>query len=184
MEPMNHENAYILMMDALDETLTEPDKLALESHLATCEACRQEWHALVAIETLFRQAPMLSPAAGFTTRTLARLPNRRYRVWAITSIYAALLLGGLVPLAFGIFLLSQLVPVLTEPGLVQSIWGSLVTAVDAVGTVSVALLTSMGEAVLQQPTLIGWLFLLVGIVAVWGGVYRQLVGLPSRSRIR
>jgi anti-sigma factor RsiW len=175
-EQLEHENAYAWMMDALDGALTESNQHALESHLSDCAECQHEWQALLAIDTLFRQAPMLSPAAGFTQRTLARLPDRRYRVWAITSIYAILLLGGMIPLAIGIYLVSRLAPVLTQPALFQSVWASLVKAVEVSGTVLLALLNSVGEVILQQPTLIGWLLVMIGIVAVWGGVYRQLVG--------
>ncbi len=180
MERLEHENAYAWMMDALDGELTEANEHALEVHLRACSECRHEWQALLAIDTLFRQAPMLSPAAGFTQRTLARLPDRRYRVWAITSIYGILLLSGMIPLAIGIFLLGRLMPVLTNPALVQSVWGSLVKAMNASGTVLLALLNGLGEVILQQPTLIGWLLVMIGIVAVWGGVYRQLVGQSNR----
>jgi hypothetical protein len=49
------------------------------------------------------------------------------------------------------------------------------------GTILSALLNSAGEMILQQPTLIGWLLVMAGIVSLWGGVYRQLSIVPSNS---
>ena len=84
---MEHENAYTLMMDALDGELAGDHKEDLEAHLRACPTCTREWQALLAIDTLFKQTPALSPAIGFTQRTLARLPNRKYRVWSISALY-------------------------------------------------------------------------------------------------
>jgi hypothetical protein len=155
---MEHEEIFALMMDTLDGELAENGKQDLESHLRAC--------------------PDLSPAAGFTQRTIARLPNRKARMWAISAIYGMVLFSGLIPVLIGILAINKLGPILSQPPLVQSVLHSLQTTVQVVGTILAALLNSAGEVILQQPTLIGWLMVMVGIVFLWGGVYRQLSAVP------
>ena len=86
---MNHDDTFALMMDMLDGEASENQVRTLEAHLRACPECEREWRALVAIDTLFRQTPALSPAADFVEKTLARLPNRRARIWAMGAIYGA-----------------------------------------------------------------------------------------------
>jgi len=171
---MEHEEFFTLMMDALDGELAENGKQDLESHLRACPECAREWQVLLAIDKLFRHAPALSPAAGFTQRTIARLPNRRAQMWAISAIYGLVLFSGLIPVLIGILAISKLEPILRQPPLVQSVLQSVQTTVQVVGTIMAALLNSAGEVILKQPALIGWLLVMVGIVFLWGGVYRQL----------
>lgn len=171
---MEHEEIFALMMDALDGELAEIGKQDLESHLRACPECGREWQVLLAIDRLFRLAPALSPAAGFTQRTIARLPNRKARMWAISTIYGLVLFSGLIPVLIAILAISKLGPILSQPPLVQSVLHSLQSTVQVVGTILAALLNSAGEVILQQPALIGWLLVMVGIVFLWGGVYRQL----------
>ncbi len=178
---MEHEKFITLMMDALDGELASSGKQDLEAHLRACPECTQEWTALLAIDRLFRHTPALSPAVGFAQRTIARLPNRRVRVWAISAIYGMVLLSGLIPLLLGMLAISRLAPILSQPALVQSVLQSLQTTLQVIGTIFSALLNSAGQVVLQQPSLLGWLLVMVGIVFLWGGVYRQLSFIPSNS---
>jgi anti-sigma factor RsiW len=177
---MEHEEFITLMMDALDGELADSGKQDLEVHLRACPECNREWQALLAIDRLFRHTPALSPAAGFTQRTIARLPNRRVRVWAVSAIYGFVLLSGLVPILLSVLAITRLGPILTQPALVQSVTHSLQSIMQVSGTILSALLNSAGEMILQQPTLIGWLLVMFGIVFLWGGVYRQLSAAPSR----
>lgn len=170
-----HDYAYALMMDALDGELAHDDKLELEAHLHTCSDCLREWHALVAIESLLRNTPALGPAADFTQRTLAMLPNRRYRVWAIMAIYAILLLCGFVPMLLGIWTATRLIPVLNQPALFEGISQSFQATIQVIGTVLGALFSSLGEVFVQQPATVGWLLVIVGVISLWGGVLRELL---------
>jgi anti-sigma factor RsiW len=175
---MEHEDAYYLMMEALDGELNGAGRRRLEGHLRTCIHCSREWQALMAVDSLLRQAPLLSPAADFTQRTLARLPQRRYRVWLIGAIYGLLLLSGFVPLAALVWLARLLVPVLNEPALVRSLAQA---AADLVRTTTVVLgtlwqgLDRLGAILIQQPAFLGSLLLMAGIVFLWSGIYNQLV---------
>jgi anti-sigma factor RsiW len=177
---MEHEHFFTMMMDALDGELAAGSHAELESHLRACPACMREWQAIVAIDTLFRQTPALSPAADFAQRTLARLPNRRVRLWAISLIYAFLLLSGILPILLVIWAVNNLGPVISEPALVNSFIQLVDKALTVTGTVLRALWSGLGEFVQQQPTVLGWLLVMVGVVFLWNGVYRQLLNNPNR----
>ena len=181
---MEHEKFHMLMMDALDGELAAGGKTELESHLRACPACRQEWHAMLAIDTLFRQAPMLSPAAGFTQRTVALLPSRRARLWAIIVIYVQLLLSAILPILLVIWAANTVIPVISQPAFIESVQQVWAQAVRLVGVVSGALFKGLGELIVQQPAIVGWLLVLAGMVFVWNGVYRQLLSQPTAVSIR
>ena len=172
---MNHDDTFALMMDMLDGEASGNEVQALEAHLRACPECEREWRALVAIDTLFRQTPALSPAADFVEKTLARLPNRRARIWAMGAIYGAVLLGGLIPLVLLGYLGYRLMPVLSQPTLIESIFESLGTTYRAAGIILAALASGAGEVLVQQPTYVGYMLVVAGIIFLWGGVYRRLV---------
>lgn len=181
---MDHENAYMLMMDALDGELTDNRKENLEAHLRACPTCNREWQALLAVEMLFRQTPAVAPPADFAQRTLARLPNARMRVWTLSAVYALLLLGGTLPMLLGFWIYSQLGPTLSEPSLWLTLWQSLNSMFQVVITVIGAGLRGAGEFVVQQPAVVGWLLVLVGLVSLWSGVLQQLVLQPQQAQSR
>ena len=172
---MNHDDFFALMMDMLDGEASENETQMLEAHLRTCPECDREWRALVAIDTLFRQTPALSPAADFVERTLARLPNRQARIWAMGAIYSAILFGGLIPLLLLGYLGFRLLPVLSQPALIQSVIESLGTTYRTAGIVLAALASGAGEVLIQQPVYVGYLLVVVGIIFIRGGVYRRLL---------
>lgn len=178
------ETYYVMMMDALDGELTEVRRGELESHLRACPDCTREWQALVALDTLFRQAPLLSPAADFAERTIGLLPNRRTRVWALTALYVALLVSGIVPVLLGGWLISRYTPVLTNPALVQHVWSSLQGTAQVFVTVVDALLAGAGRVVAEQPVILGWGLLMAGMVFLWGAVVQRLVVQPRNASSR
>ncbi len=180
---MEHEETYLLMMDALDGELAEDGRIELEAHLRACPPCLQEWQAIMAVHTLLQTTPALSPAVDFAQRTLARLPNRRVRIWTMAAIYALLLLGGILPILLGIWLAFVLGPVLSEPTILSSISQSIGHALQVMGTVVAALLAGLGEMIVQQPAIVGWLLVLLGIISIWGGVSRQLIFQPAPQQI-
>ncbi len=181
---MEHERVYMLMMDALDGELATEQQAEMESHLRACPACRQEWQAILTIDTLFRQTPMLSPAAGFTQRTVARLPNRRARLWAISVIYVLLLLSGILPILLVVWAANSIVPMLSQPAFLDSARQLLAQGVQLVGVVMTALFKGFGELIVQQPAVLGGLLVLAGTVFIWNGVYQQLVSQPTAVSIR
>lgn len=176
---MEHEEYYLLMMDALDGELLADEQRLLESHLRACPFCMQEWQAMSAIEALFRRSPMLSPVAGFTHRTLARLPNRRARVWAMAVVYITLLMSGLLPLLLVAAAALALMPLLREPVIVDNTLQLLAKGWQLAGAVVKALFNGAGQLLVEQPAISGWLLVMAGIVFLWSGVYRQLLTAPA-----
>jgi hypothetical protein len=183
---MEHEEIYILMMEALDGEIDAARLSDLEEHLDGCEACTQQWEAVQAIHTLFLETPLLSPAANFTQRTLARLPNPRHRIIALSAIYGMLLISGLLPLGLLIWFASQLRPAIDQPALIdgvmqagEELFGLGQTVVGAFFQV----LGTLGDLLSQQPALIGLILVMIGAIFVWGGVYSQLTKRPGRTTI-
>jgi len=182
---MEHEERYyLMMMDALDGELREPDRDELEVHLRACPACGREWQALLAIDMLFRQTPMLMPAVNFAERTLARLPDRRARAWALGSIYVVLLASGILPLLLGLFFVARYAPILGQPAVLEGIGASLANLGRVTATVIDALLTAAGRFVVEQPAVVGWMIILAGLVLLWGGVFQRLLSQPARAGLR
>ena len=119
---MEHEERYyLMMMGALDDELPDADREELTAHLDGCADCRREWQALLAIDTLFRQTPLLMPAVNFAERTLALLPSSRLRVRALSAVYLILLASGIVPLLLALFLVARYAPILQQPALVERV---------------------------------------------------------------
>ncbi|MEI2607595.1 MAG: hypothetical protein V9G20_03065 [Candidatus Promineifilaceae bacterium] len=172
---MEHEEIYLLMMDALDGELPDDGWDNLEVHLQTCLACAQEWYALQAVETLLRTTPALAPPADFVQRTLVRLPHPAYRVWMIGSVYTLLLLSGVVPLVLAGILFSTVGTVVFDLGLLGGVLRSLWETLSLLPVILTAMLNLVGTFISQQPAIVGVLLMMVGIIMVWGGVYRQLV---------
>jgi len=181
---MEHEHIYMLMMDALDGELAEDRRDELEVHLRACPGCIREWQAFQAIDTLFRQTPALSPAADFAERTLALLPSFRARIWTIGAIYSLLLLAGAVPILIGVWAVDQLNPIFRQPTLARSLIGSVERVLQVAGTVLGAAWNGAGEFIAQQPAVLGWLLVMVGIVALWGGVYQRALNPRMQRQIQ
>lgn len=174
---MEHDEIYTLMMEALDGELEESERGQMMAHLHGCSTCAREWETIQAIHQLFLQAPILSPAAGFTQRTLALLPNTRYRVYAISAMYGFLLLVGLIPLTIIIWFILQIGPAFNQPAFVRGLQkggGQLLGVIQTVVQAVWQGLGTFGELLGQQPSILGWLLVLVGVVFLWGGVYIQL----------
>jgi hypothetical protein len=169
------ERIYMLMMDALDGEIAATELAELEKHLRNRPSLLREWQAMQAIDILFRQSPVLEPAADFAQRTLAKLPNHRMRLRVIGIIYTLLLLSGILPLLLGLWVMNRLGAVLNEPALLSGFWQVLYDASQVAGALVRAVVTGIGEFVVQQPAVLGLLLVMAGVVFVWSGVYRQLV---------
>jgi anti-sigma factor RsiW len=183
---MEHEEAYILMMEALDGELSDSGRHALEAHLHSCPLCSREWYAIQAIDSLLRQTPALAPAADFTHRTLARLPNRRYRLWMISGLYGLLLVAGFLPVIALVWLVIAFGPAVRQPAIVRSLFesaGQIVPLVLAIVNALWQTIGGLGTLLGRQPAIIGWLLIMAGLVALWGSTYSQLMR-PRYSVVR
>lgn len=178
-ERMDQEQLYALMMEALDGELSEAEVVRLESHLRARPRLAREWEAMRAVDALFRSSPMLQPAVNFRQQTLARLPRSRQRLYAGVIIYLMVLASGLIPLAAIGWIAIQFLPVLGQPAFWRSLWQGAVQFVSLLQIMVAALFNGAGEFLREQPLMLAWLVVLVGIVALWAGVYNRLV-LQSR----
>lgn len=177
-EMMDEEAIYLLMMEALDGELSDAGRSKLEAHLLLRPDLAREWRLLQAVDHLFKETPALSPALDFAQKTVYRLPNIRYRLWTMSSFYLLVLLSGLLPMAIITGLVVWLGPTLFEPAFwsgVGQLTGVLVDVVRLVWGAIWQLLMAFGEQASQQPALWGWLFVMVGMIALWRGVYEQLM---------
>ena len=182
---LEHEEIVTLMMEALDGQLDGAGKRRMEQHLSTCPDCAREWQALLAVHQLFLQSPLLSPAAGFTQRTLNRLPNSTQRLYFLSAVYGILLVSGLIPLALLIYVLAQYGAALRQPALVRSLVQVGVQVAQLAAAVVGGFLQALGDlgqVLGQQPMLAGWLLVMVGAVVLWVGVYGRLTRQPNQGR--
>ncbi len=174
---MEHEEIFTLMMAALDGELEVGRREELGDHLDGCASCRREWQAILAIHQLFMTTPALSPAANFAQRTLARLPDTRYRLRMMGVIYVTLLLGGFLPPSLVAWIIWQFGPALNRPALVRGLVQAgkhLSEFGEAVFSACWQGLSDLGQLVGQQPAIVGLLLVMLGAVLLWGGVYNQL----------
>ena len=104
---MNEEQAFALMMDALDGVLDESDSAELTRYLAHHPDLAAEWDAMQAVDDLLRVSPPAAVPTNFSERTLARLPNPRARRIFMAMFFLLLFLGGLIPVALGVYTISQ-----------------------------------------------------------------------------
>lgn len=178
---MEREEVYTLMMDALDGELSEAGWERLEAHLRVRPELAREWEALQAVEQLFRETGLAVPPAGFVERTVRRLPGVHQRLWVGVLVYAFFLASGILPLLGLGWLAVQFVPALGQPALWTGLWQALSALLVALGIILRALVGGMAEYLVQQPALFGWLFVMIAVVLLWGGVYNRLVLQSPRS---
>ena len=174
---MEHEEIVTLMMESLDGEIQQDELAQLDAHLQSCPSCSQQWESIQAIHQLFLQAPLLSPAADFTQRTLARLPNPRHRLMALSAVYGLLLLSGLAPLVLFIWFATQIRPAFNQPALVDGLLQGGEQLLGLGQTILAAFwqsLSDFGELIGQQPAIIGLILVMLGAIFLWGGVYSQL----------
>lgn len=178
------EHIYVMMMEALDGELADVDRLELEAHLRARPDLAREWRLLQSIDLLLRQTPPLSPAVGFAERTLARLPHSRQRIWALSTAYVMLLVSGLLPMAAIIWFVTTFSETLTRPSLWRGL-AQMLAAVLGIGQTVVSglwqVIMALGRQASEQPGIWGWLFVMIGMVVLWRGVYQQLMQQPQQK---
>ena len=182
---MEHEEIQNLMMETLDGDIDEVGRMQMDEHLQNCPTCLQEWHSVEAIHQLFLDTPALSPTAQFAERTLSRLPVTPYRIWLVSGVYGLLLISGLVPLIAIIWLSAEFVPAFNQPALIRTVLqagGHVAGVLQAIMAAAWQGIGNICQILGQQPNIIGWLLVMLGIVVIWGGVYNQLTN-PRRVTV-
>lgn len=171
------ERVFALMMSALDgEELAADDSAELQACLLESHDLAREWAAMQHIDTLFRSTPLVAPPPGFAARTLERLPApSRQHIWAVSLFYIALLVGGLLPIMMGLWFFTAYGDVMQQTAIFQALNQTIGVALQSGVAVVGALGIVAADVVREQPVVMGWLFLLVGIVAMWRNVYRYML---------
>lgn len=178
----HEDELYMRMMEALDGELAEAELTKLEADLRVRPELALEWQAIQAIDHLFRSTPALRPAADFAQRTIARLPNRRARLWVSLALYLLFMASGLIPLILLAWFAWTVAPALLQPALLRGVLQALSAFVDVAGVAFTALLSGAAQFAQQQPAVLGGLLMMVGVVSLWIGVYKQLVTSPVNGR--
>ena len=162
---MEEERIYTLMMESLDGVLDEAESAEFDYLLTQNPDLAEEWEAMQAVDELFRFAEPAPCPVHLAQMTLARLPNPRNRRIFTAIFFVALLVGGMIPILFGLAISSQLGGVSVGLGgtfaVLEATFGGLFAATRSI--------------VLSQPYALSWIAALVGVIMLWLTVYRRAV---------
>lgn len=99
---MSESHVTHLLVRALDESLSQAERMLVDSHLETCAFCRAEDYAFRGLEELLRRVSPVVPDEGFSFRVMERLREADViaasRRWLIPL--SLLLLGTIVAYAW------------------------------------------------------------------------------------
>ncbi len=182
---MKHEEAFSLMMDALDGVLAPVGALELEQHLALCPQCYAEWDGLQQVDRLLLAAAMAPAPAGLSQRVLAKLdlPSSRRVFGMLFALSASSLLALLlVAVPAGVALLG-LWTVYNEPARFTEllIWLNQLLGVSGslLGAAWITLRLFFAE-IAGNPVALVWTLAAGVAVGVWAHLLRQPA--PVRAR--
>ena len=167
------DEAYALMMDALDGTLSMAQERELQQYLQDYPVLAAEWRSMQVVDSWLTDAPLVEPAADFTAQTMLRLPNLSVRRWAVAISFAIVLILGMVPILGAAVALTAF----SSADLVGSLQ-FLSSLTRIVADASFQILLSWGEFATQNPATIGMFLLMIGAITLWSGVYNQMVNRP------
>ncbi len=163
------EEAYALMMDALDGNLNSTQSKQFRIYLRKFPELNAEWRSMQVIDSWLTDAPTAKPSAAFTEQTVLRLPDISLRRWAVALAFALVLLLGTVPL-MGLAILFanfSIADPLTSFQAISQMAGVIGNAIFQV-------LTNWGTALTQNPASIGIFLVMTGAVTLWSGIYNRL----------
>lgn len=170
-QPLDIDQVYALMMDALDGPLASDDQVKLDSALEANPELAAEWQAMLMVDDLLMQTPMVEPPANFAVHTIARLPNWRARRWAVVMAFMASLSVGMFPLIIlGIGVLLGADMGIAATGLIQ-ILSAVASGLGQIVIEAASMMTG-------YPAVMGMLLVMVGSITLWSGLYQQLVVRP------
>ena len=173
---MNEEQAFALMMDALDGVLDETDSAELNTYLAYHPDLAMEWDALQAVDQLLRTAPPAAAPVNFSEQTLARLPNPRARRIFMATLFVLMLLGSLIPIAFGIYTLSQ--------GGFSTVGIDLSGGFQILRVLLIGVASALRSLTTTQPVIYAWLATMLLSILLWAQTYRNAMRQPILVPIR
>ena len=173
---MNEQQAFALMMDALDGVLDDAESTKLNQYLSNHPDLANEWEALQSVDLLLRASPPVAAPVNFTERTLARLPNPRARRIFMGFFFLLLLLGSILPIAFGIFTYSE--------GGFSEISTNLAGTFQVLRVVLIGVTSSIRSLVITQPMIYAWLATMLLSILVWAQTYRSAMAQVQPAPVR
>lgn len=171
----NEEEIYTLMMEALDGELSPAGWQQLHQSLELHPQLAREWSAMQAVDQLFSQAQLITPASHFAPATIAKLPDLKYRRSLLATVYTAVLMAGFAPL---IALLWFITPWLLQAG-VPTVVSETGQFLSVFFNAFFLILLNFGELLRHNPAILGLFMVMVGSISLWSGVYRHLVNQPQ-----
>ena len=174
---MTHEEAFALMMDALDGVLKPADSELLDDHLMGCSDCYAEWKALQLVEGLLASAPTVPAPVGFSQRVEARIDVPSWRR-TLAMLYA-LSLGSLMALLLiavpAAAVLLGIWTIYNEPATFSSLLVWLGQLAGVSGSLLDAAWTTVRLFVVDlaaSPLTFAWTLMAALVVGVWARVLR------------
>jgi hypothetical protein len=166
-----------------DSALSEEEKTSLESHLLTCVRCCQLQAGWATARKEIQTAPEHHPAAGFSHRWAASLPERRFKAQQQQVKKFLRYLIGITLISF----IGLVITVLIGTSPLELLSGALHTGmvVFLYGKhIQNLLLVTMHSVPLILPVTL-WILITTGFcltVFVWGGtMYRYVIkGAPAK----
>jgi len=174
---MTHDEAFALMMDALDGLLDPAGQQELQGHLACCTDCYAEWQALRVVDTLFVNAPMMAAPAGFGQRVVANLeqPSWRRSVGALFALGLGSVVALMIVAAPAAMTLLLAWTAYSQPALFNNLLVWLKQLVGMSGTLLDGLWTAarlfVGE-IASNPAVLAWALAAAMTVGLWGHFIR------------
>jgi hypothetical protein len=171
---MNHQpfENWILSND----TLSPEEAGSLREHLQNCPHCQRLRSSWNGVEKLFKEAPSVKPAAGFTLRFQERLAEENRRSHHRQSLILLVFNGGMAFFLF-LFLMMQVWDLLRSPGHLLVILGFRLMSLLQMANEASELLTTLFGAFLNFTPSVVWPFIagmLSMLCVLWIVVYKQL----------
>lgn len=180
---MNHEPFEDWLLedpDQLGQSLDAHETASLSAHLETCESCRQLALALREVESELRVAPVLAPAAGFSSRFQVRLEAEQRRLHKRQSLAVLYFLIGGATLLFGSLLILAL-PLIQTPNVL--VWTFLYRLIGIVSLVEAAqgVLRVLFQTITGVISPAGWV-ILAGVMSELGVLWVVSLRLLTHPR--
>lgn len=167
----------VLMMEALDGTISPSDRARLDAHLTAHPETRAMFDAMQGVDAALREAPAIAPAAAFTrsvmtatrSMTVAR-PMKGSTIAFLVGTNALLVMAGWALLTAAAAAIMYYI----APSSVFELVGVFArSAVGVLGTLGRA-----GRVLFAQPAVWAILIASAAIVAIWLRVVTRLLHPP------